>query len=255
MKWRSEFEVKNHIVEVGRRLYQKGLVVATEGNISVRWDEEVIFTTPAGAGKGFLQTEEIIKVDSQGRKLEGKGSPSSELPMHLTIYRLRPDVHAVVHAHPPFATSYAAAGIPLNKALLAEIVVTLGCIPVAEYGMPSSEELPAAIESYVPHYDALLLANHGAVVYASDLDKAYFHMETVEHFARINTILKILGREQLLPQEEVEKLFEARPKYGITSVSRGPGCPVFADDTGSGGRVSLSKEELIDLIEKVLKSI
>ena len=184
---------RKDIVEIGRRIYQLGYVAAFDGNISVRLENGNILATPTAMSKGFMAEEDLVIVDAEGRAVEGKRKVSSEIAMHLLIYRLRSDVQAVVHAHPPCATGYAAAGVPLTKAILAEVVLVLGCIPLTRYGTTGTSELTDAIRDYVPRHDALLLANHGVVTYGSDLFLAHAKMETVEHFARISLVTKVSG--------------------------------------------------------------
>ena len=159
----SEQQLRDGIVEVGRRLYARGYVASNDGNISVRLDEARILTTPKSVSKGFMTPEMMVVTDLAGKKISGERDPSSELLMHLEVYRNRPDVRAVVHAHPPLATGFAVAGIPLDRAVLAEVITTLGSIPIAEYGTPSTQELPDAVRQYIKAHDGLLLANHGAL--------------------------------------------------------------------------------------------
>jgi L-fuculose-phosphate aldolase len=214
---RAEEQIRAEIVEVGRRLYARGYVASNDGNISVRLDETRLITTPKSVSKGFMTPDMMVIVDHTGRKIAGDRDPSSELPMHLEIYRSRPDVHAVVHAHPPLATGFAVAGIPLTRAVLAEVVTTLGSIPIAEYGTPSTSELPEAVRKYIKAHDGLLLANHGAVTCCKTLMSAYYKMETIEHFAKISLVARLLGREHLLSREEVDRLQGLRGMYGIAS--------------------------------------
>jgi L-fuculose-phosphate aldolase len=143
--------------------------------------------------------------------------------MHLEVYRQRPDVRAVVHAHPPTATGFAVAGIPLDRAVLAEVLTTLGSIPLAEYATPSTSELPEAVRKYIKAHDGMLLANHGALTVGGDLYSAYFKMETVEHFAKISLVARLLGRENLISREEVVRLQGLRGTYGIQAPA--PICP------------------------------
>jgi L-fuculose-phosphate aldolase len=152
-------------------------------------------------------------VDPQGKKVRGKRDVSSEIAMHLLIYRLRADVNAIVHAHPPTATGYAAAGQPLNPALLSEVVIALEDIPLAEYGTPGTSELCDTLAPLIPRYQAILMSNHGVVTYGEDLLTAYMHMETVEHFAKVALVAHMLGRQHLLGEEEMRKLAAAREKY------------------------------------------
>ena len=201
MTTRAEEQIRADIVEVGRRLYARGFVASNDGNISVRLDETRLMTTPKSVSKGFMTPDMMVIVDYEGRKVAGERDPSSELPMHLEIYRNRPDVNAVVHAHPPLATGFAVAGIPLTRAVLAEVVTTLGSIPIAEYGTPSTPELPAAVRKYIKAHDGLLLANHGAVTCCRTVMSAYYKMETIEHLAKISLVARLLGREHLLSRE------------------------------------------------------
>lgn len=220
------------IVEIGRRLHQRAYVASNDGNVSVRLDAERLLTTPRGVSKGFMSPDMLVITDTEGRKLAGERDPSSELPMHLAVYRRRPDVTAVVHAHPPVATGFAVAGIPLDRAVLAEVVTTLGSIPIAEYGTPSTQELADAVDRHIAVHDGLLLANHGAITVADGLLRAYYKMETIEHFARISVVARLLGRERLLSREEVDRLQKLRGSYGIAAPA--PICP----EDGAGGAAS-----------------
>jgi L-fuculose-phosphate aldolase len=226
---RAEEQTRADIVEVGRRLYARGLVASNDGNISARLDDRRLITTPKSVSKGFMSPDMMVVVDYDGKKIAGDRDPSSELPMHLEIYRSRPDVNAVVHAHPPIATGFAVAGIPLTRAVLAEVVTTLGSIPIAEYGTPSTAELPEAVRKYIKAHDGMLLANHGAVTCGSSVLNAHFKMETIEHFAHISLVARLLGRENLLSREEVGRLQGLRGMYGIASPA-----PVCADPAEAG---------------------
>src|ERR687891_2618546 len=212
---RTEDQIRADIVEVGRRLWERGYVASNDGNISVRLDEQRLITTPKNVSKGFMTPDMMVITDLDGKKIAGERDPSSELKMHLEVYRNRPDIRAVVHAHPPTATGFAVAGVALDRAVLAEVVTTLGSIPIAEYGTPSTKELPAAVSKYVKAHDGMLLANHGALTLGSDLFAAYFKMETIEHFAKISFIARMLGGERLLSREEVDRLQGLRGKYGL----------------------------------------
>ena len=214
---RAEEQIRGDIVEVGRRLYARAYVASNDGNISVRLDDERLITTPKSVSKGFMTPDMMVVVDNTGRKVAGERDPSSELPMHLEIYRSRPDVNAVVHAHPPLATGFAVAGIPLTRAVLAEVITTLGSIPIAEYATPSTSELPDAVRKYIKAHDGLLLANHGAVTCGRDLMAAYYKMETIEHFAKISLVARLLGREHLISRQEVDRLQGLRGMYGIAA--------------------------------------
>ena len=230
----SEASLRADIVEIGRRLYARGYVASNDGNISVRLDASRLLMTPAGVSKGFMAPEMMVVTDFEGRVLPGEGDPgrrpSTEIQMHLVAYRERPDVQAVVHAHPPLATGFAVAGIALDRAVLAEVVTTLGSIPIAEYGTPSTKELPAAVAKFVKAHDGMLLANHGALAIGKDLFSAYYKMETIEHAANISLVARQLGREHLLSRDEVKRLQDLRGNYGIASPA-----PICADDAAGSG--------------------
>jgi L-fuculose-phosphate aldolase len=213
----TEEQLRADIVEAGRRMDARGYVASNDGNISTRLDKDRLLTTPKSVPKGYMTPDMMVIVDHEGRKLAGDRDPSSELPMHLEIYRNRPDVNAVVHAHPPTATGFATAGVPLTRAVLAEVVTTLGSIPIAEYGTPSTAELPAAVRKYIKAHDGMLLANHGAVTCGTSVMAAYYKMETIEHFAKISLVARLLGGENLISREEVERLQGLRGVYGIAS--------------------------------------
>lgn len=220
----SEDTLRADIVEVGRRLYARGYTASNDGNISVRLDDRRLLMTPTGVCKGFMDVRMMCITDLDGKKLEGERNPSSEIQMHLEVYRQRPEIQAVVHAHPPVATAFAVAGIPLDRAVLAEVVTTLGSIPIAEYATPSTKELPEAVRKYVKAHDGMLLANHGALTLGADLFSAYYKMETIEHFANISFVARMLGGERLLSRDEVLRLQGLRGRYGIASPA-----PICAD--------------------------
>ena len=218
-----EEQLRADIVEIGRRLHARAYVASNDGNISVRLDDDRLLTTPKGVSKGFMTPDMLVITDLEGHKVAGHRDPSSELLMHLAVYRNRPQVAAVVHAHPPTATGFAVAGIALDRAVLAEVVTTLGSIPIADYGTPSTQELADAVQEHIKVHDGLLLANHGALTVAGELLAAYYKMETIEHFARISLVARQLGRERLLSREEVLRLQELRGSYGIAAPA--PICP------------------------------
>jgi L-fuculose-phosphate aldolase len=222
---RTEEQIRADIVECGRRLWLRGFVASNDGNISVRLDDTRLITTPTAVSKGFMTPDMMVVTDLEGKKLAGERNASSELKMHLEVYRHRPDVRAVVHAHPPTATGFAVAGIALDRAVLAEVITTLGSIPIAEYATPSTEELPAAVRRYIKAHDGLLLANHGALAIGGDVYSAYYRMETIEHFATISLVARTLGREHLISRSEVERLQGLRGMYGIASPA-----PICTDD-------------------------
>lgn len=211
----SESQYRREIVSFGRMLHRGGYVAATDGNLSVRLDAERILVTPTAMSKGLLRPSDMVIVDTQGDLISGCHPVSSEIGMHLMIYKMRPDIRGIVHAHPPTATGFAAAGMPLNQPLVCEVVIGLGSIPLAKYGTPGTPELSESLQPLIPHYDAILMSNHGAVTYAETLHHAYMKMETVEHFAKIALVTHVLGRQQPLGEEELEKLVRARLRYSV----------------------------------------
>src|SRR5438094_8779509 len=220
----TESSLRADIVEVGRRMYARGYTASNDGNISVRLEGERLLMTPKNVCKGFMSPEMMCITDLDGRKLAGERDPSSEMQMHLEVYRQRADVQAVVHAHPPIATGFAVAGIPLDRAVLAEVLTTLGTIPIAAYATPSTAELPQAGRQYITAHDGRLLDNHGALTVGGDLYSAYYKMETIEHFAKISLVARLLGRENLIAREEVDRLQGLRGSYGIKAPA-----PICAD--------------------------
>jgi len=229
----TEAQLREGIVEVGRRLYARGYTASNDGNISARLDDRRLLMTPKSVCKGFMTPDMMVITDLDGQKLAGDRDPSSEMQMHLEVYRQRPDARAVVHAHPPIATGFAVAGIPLDRAVLAEVVTTLGSVPIAEYATPSTKELPEAVRKYVRAHDGMLLANHGALTLGTDLFSAYYKMETIEHFAHISLVARLLGGERLLSRQEVDRLQGLRGMYGIASPA--PICPPAADEASALG--------------------
>lgn len=219
----TEPQLREAIVEVGRRLYARGYTASNDGNISTRLDDRRLLMTPKSVCKGFMTPDMMVVTDLEGKKLGGERDPSSEMQMHLEVYRQRSDARAVVHAHPPIATGFAVAGIALDRAVLAEVVTTLGSVPIAEYATPSTKELPEAVRQYVKAHDGMLLANHGALTMGTDLFSAYYKMETIEHAAHISLVARQLGGERLLSRKEVDRLQGLRGMYGIASPA--PICP------------------------------
>ena len=212
-----ESELRRQICQAGRNMYERGLVVACEGNLSVRVDQDRILVTPAGICKGHLALQNLVVTDLNGMVKCGTSRPSSEILMHLLFYRLRPDVQAVCHAHPPAATGFAAAGRALDEAVLPEVIMDLGTIPLAPYGTPGTWELCERLEPFVANHDAILLENHGVVTCGQDLTTAYQRLETVEQFARILLAAHSLGGAQVLSRKNVEKLIAARSRNGRLS--------------------------------------
>jgi L-fuculose-phosphate aldolase len=225
----SERQHRLAIVQFGRLLHENGFVAATDGNLSVRLDDQRLLVTPTCISKGRMRASDMVIVDMDGKRLSGKRRVSSEIGMHLLIYRLRPDVHGIVHAHPPTATGFAASGYDLNRPLVCEVVVGLGSIPLARYGTPGTPELTDALAPLIPNHEAILMANHGVVTFGSSVEIAYMRMEIVEHFAKIALVTHLLGNEQPLDEKEVQKLHEVRHRYSAGGEHPLPRRPVSAD--------------------------
>lgn len=222
----SEYEIKKQICEIGKRVYNNGFVAANDGNISVKINDKEVLCTPTGISKGYMTPDMICKVDLTGRVISSNGNykPSSEVKMHLRVYKERPDVKSVVHAHPPYGTSFAIAGIPLTKAIMPEAVISLGCVPIAEYGTPSTDEIPDAVSKYLNNYDAVLLENHGALSYGPDLISAYFKMESLEFYAKLTYLSSQIGEPQILDKIQIEKLLDIRKNMNIIGKHPGNAC-------------------------------
>jgi L-fuculose-phosphate aldolase len=208
----TEWQLKEDIVRMCRMLHRKNYLAATDGNVSVRLGDRVL-VTPSGVHKGLMEAYQILTVDLEGRVLSGEGKPTSEIRMHLLAYELRPDVHAVAHAHIPYATACTLAGIDLLEPILPEVVITLGGIPTAAYATPGSDEVPESIREFVKEYDAILLSRHGAMTVGPDVTDAYNKMEKLEHTARVVLAARLQGPLPPLPAVEVEKLRRLGEKY------------------------------------------
>jgi L-fuculose-phosphate aldolase len=213
----NEWELKKQMVEIGRRIWIRGYVASNDGNITVRLNDNELLTTPTGVSKGFMTVEMIIKCDHTGKVISSNPGyrPSSEVKMHLDVYKERPDIQAVVHAHPQYATSFAVAGIPLNKCVLPEAIIVMGAVPIAPYGLPSTMEIPDRIRPFIKNSDVILLENHGALTLGTDLLNAYHKMETLEHTASIVWKAIQLGNMNVLPPDERDRLMTLREKFHL----------------------------------------
>lgn len=248
----TDAEAKKAILDIGRRMYNREFVAANDGNISVRVGEDVIWTTPTGVSKGFMSEDMLVKIDLNGNVIEGRLKPSSEIKMHLRVYKENPEILAVTHAHPPIATSFAIAGESLDDAILTEGVLNLGVIHVAEYATPGTDEVPESIAKYVGEYNGVLLANHGALSWGKDVYQAFYRLESIEYYAKIVMYTKyIIGKQNCFSKEQVEKLIEVRKKFGITS----GGVPKCGETTMNRDYVQLFKEELVDdIVTKIAET-
>ncbi len=241
---KSPFEIKKEICEVGHKLWMKGFVAANDGNISVKISDNEYYCTPTGVSKGDLTPDMIIKVDKDGKKLEGKLNPSSEIKMHMRVYRERPDVTAVVHAHPPVATAFTVADIDLDQYILPEAVLTIGDVPTCDYGTPSTMEIPDSLDPYLQNHDAFLLRNHGALTVGCNLQKAFFVMEEVEFNAVICKHAMDLGAVHEISADQLKKLMDLRKKMNLPG--RHPGID-YGDQLVA---CNCSKEDVVEMITK-----
>jgi len=226
---KSLFQLKKELVEVGRRTYERGYVASNDGNISARVDDKKVLITPTGVSKGFMRPEDMVLVDYDGKVLSQTGRPSSEVYMHLRIYKERPDVNSVCHAHPIHATGHAVAGLSLEKCVLPEVIIVLGGVPLVEYGEPGTDEFFEPVLKYLSNHDAFLLANHGALTIGKDVLNAYHKMETLEHFAHISYVAQQMGGVKTLPKPDVQRLIDARDRYGVPPTS---GCQTCDSPNG-----------------------
>lgn len=243
----NEAQVRRDICAVGQKLYDKEFVAANDGNISVKINDHQIIVTPTGVSKGGMTPESLVKMNMDGTVISSNSRPSSEVKMHIQVYKTNPEIKSVVHAHPPLSTAFAVARIPLNKPILAEAVVNLGVVPVADYALPGTEDVPNSIIPYVKDYNSVLLANHGLLSWGEDLTQAFFRMESVEHYCKILYYLNQIGSPKEFNCGQVSELIDIRKKIGIHSGGVPP-CEIAEkkDD----------KEELIKQItQKVLNQL
>jgi L-fuculose-phosphate aldolase len=270
----DEQTARREIVRVGKLLYERGYVVSSDGNVSVRLDDGRVVATPTQTCKGRMSEDSLCVTDLEGKPLDERRA-SSELAMHLLIYRERADVRAVCHAHPPHGSAFAVAGLAIDQPILSEVILTLGCVPLAEYGTPSTDELTDAMRPLVKHHNALLMANHGAVAYGADIWQAFDNLETLEHTAKIAILSRALGGSRKLSPDAIEKLINVREAAGYlderarcqscgylheTQIT----CPTGERATSTGaqraaetstmgngaGKISLTREELIELLSQ-----
>lgn len=245
----SRHDIARAIVLVCHKLAEKGFVVATDGNVSARLECGNILVTPSGINKGLVDQNDLVEVKADGTPVTLGSKASTELDMHLFIYQQRPDIHAVVHAHPPHATGFATARVPLTACLFPEVIVGLGAIPLASYATPSTHEVAQSLQPYVKSADAVLLANHGVVTYGKDVDDAYYKMEKVEHAAHITFVAKMLGGEKALTTSDIDKL------RSISAASYGKDFSGKIACEPAGTDTSVSEHEIKNMIRQVLKTM
>ncbi|MEA2176095.1 MAG: L-fuculose-phosphate aldolase [Blastocatellia bacterium] len=265
----DEQTARREIVRVGQLMYERSYVVSSDGNVSVRLDDGRIVATPTMTCKGRMTEDSLAVTDAEGQPLNDRRA-SSELAMHLLIYRERADVKAVCHAHPPHGTAFAVAGLAIDQPILSEVILTLGCVPLADYGTPSTTELTEAMQPLVKHHNALLMANHGAVAYGANLWQAFDRLETLEHTAKIAILSRMLGGSKNLPADSIEKLINVREAAGYldqdarcqscgylhetqftcSTGERAPRAPQERAKISSNGagQIALTREELVELL-------
>ena len=264
----DERTARREIVRVGQLMYERSYVVSSDGNVSVRLDDGRILATPTQTNKGRMTEDSLALTDIEGHPLNDRKA-SSELAMHLLIYRERPEINAVCHAHPPHGSAFAVAGLAIDQPILSEVILTLGCVPLAEYGTPSTDELTTAMLPLVRHHNALLMANHGAVAYGEDVWQAFDRLETLEHTARIAILARALGGASNLSPDAIEKLIRVREKAGyLDERARCQSCGYLeetqitcatgdrpnarpthaANGATANGKISLTRDELVQLL-------
>lgn len=269
-----DFEAKQNILEIGRRMYAKNFVASNDGNISCKVSENTLWCTPTGVSKGFMTDDMLVLMDTDGNVIRGNYKPSSEMKMHLRVYKENPNVKAVVHAHPPAATSYAIAGLPLNRAILTESVMGIGEIPLAPYAMPGTEEVPNSIAPFVNTHNGCLLANHGALTWAGDVMTAWMRMESIEYYALVSMYTKgLIGQVHELTCDQVDRLIERRTRDGITTGGRPlchncnadgvPACSTCKSESSgaasgcsaSGGKNASEDQQDIRMITEIVRQV
>jgi L-fuculose-phosphate aldolase len=271
----DEQTARREIVRVGQLMYERGYVVSSDGNLSVRLADGRIVATPTQTSKGRMTEDSLAVTDAAGKPLTDRRA-SSELAMHLLIYRERADVRAVCHAHPPHGSAFAVAGLAIDQPILSEVILTLGCVPLAEYGTPSTQELTDAMRPLVKHHNALLMANHGAVAYGDDIWQAFDRLETLEHTAKIAILARAIGGPRNLSPDAIEKLIHVREAAGyLDERARCQSCgylhetritcptgerPPAAPQAGAAraasngaGKISLTRDELIELLSQAAR--
>ena len=259
---------RRDLLRICHLMYERSYVVSSDGNVSVQLDDGRVLATPTMTCKGRMGEDQLAITDLEGRPLNDRRA-SSELAMHLLIYRERPDIKAVCHAHPPHGTAFAVAGLPIDQPILSEVILTLGCVPLAEYGTPSTAELTDAMRPLVKHHNALLMANHGAVAYGADLWQAWDRLETLEHTAKIAILSRVLGGSRNLPADAIEKLINVREAAGyLDQGARCQACgylhetslacptgdrpPTDYSSANGAGKISLTRDELVELLSRAV---
>jgi len=249
----TEQELRLELVEVGRRLYERGFIAGTDGNLSVRLGADRMLTTPSGVHKGMLRPEQIVTCDLEGRPVDDR-RPSSEIRMHVLVYQARPDVSAAIHAHPVHSVALSLVGVSLAECLLPEPALALGSIPTAPYATPTTEDVPSSIRELLSQrYNALILARHGTLTLGRTLEEAVLRLETVEHTAKITAVARSIGATSALPAEEVERIEAIARDLGIARPDAGcSGCGTCGRPLGDKASMTGSPEPYVPISHHAL---
>ena len=272
--YKTESQYRSDIIEICKRVHANGWVASNDGNISIKIAPNAVLCTPTGMSKGYLTPDQLVKVDMEGNKIEGELEASSEVKIHLDVYKNKKGINSAVHAHPPYSTAYAVAGIPLDQCVIPEIIVSLGSIPLTEYGTPSTHEIPESIRKHLQDHNAFLMQNHGAFAIGADVYQAYYRMESMELFAKISLLAKTLGNVNNISEADVRKIMEMRPNW-VKEDDGYAGCRIgdkfisgtdkMASAAGNNGNgnpgtgedemITLRKSELVDMVSKIVANI
>ncbi len=233
----NEYKLKEQICEMGRRVYAKGFAAANDGNISVRLNDREILCSPTMVSKGFMKPEDLCKVDYEGKQLAGTRKRSSEILLHLSVYKNRPDVNAVVHCHPPHATAFAVAGVPVPKCVLPEVEVFLGEVPTAKYETPGTQKFADTIVPHLKCSNTIILSSHGTVTFGPDLEKAYWNSEIIDAYCKILILARQLGNVNYFTQQQTKELLEFKKRLGYDDerFHRGENCDLCGNNTFGRG--------------------
>jgi L-fuculose-phosphate aldolase len=233
----NEYKLKEQICEIGRRVYARGFAAANDGNISIRLNDREVLCTPTMMSKGFIKCEDLCKVDYEGKQLAGTRKRSSEILLHLSVYKNRPDVNAVVHCHPPHATAFAVAGVPVPNCVLPEVEVFLGEVPTAVYETPGTQKFADTIVPLLKSSNTIILANHGTVTFGPDLEKAYWNSEIIDAYCRILILSRQLGNVNYFTQGQTKELLDLKKRLGYDDqrFHRGDNCDLCGNNTFGRG--------------------
>jgi L-fuculose-phosphate aldolase len=233
----NEYALRQEICEIGQRVYAKGFAAANDGNISVRLNDREVLCSPTMVCKGFMKTNDLCVVDYEGKQLRGTRKRTSEILLHLAIYKQRPDVQAVVHCHPPHATAFAVAGLPVPHCVLPEVEVFLGEVPTAVYETPGSQKFAETIVPHLKSSNTIILANHGTVTFGPDLEKAYWNSEIIDSYCRILILAQQLGNVNYFSQQQTKELLDLKKRLGYDDVRfhRGDDCDLCSNNTFGRG--------------------